>query len=242
VVTEKELQNLLREHDRLVDVLQSLEDGYKSGRVSKTDYELIRMRCEKKLSELEKKLGMPRKVALARRERKAITPPKLVPKRRRPIYLTLSFWLVLVGLVGGVLATAGVFLPWVTYSEVIEDENVVVHETVSGFDFPKRFGPREFPSFKGVSFALLSALIGGSLILLGAIGSLLKVPTGAGIFAGGILAAIGGIWGLVELSKGFTSLVLVNPNISLSVGYGIYMGIAGAVLAIIGLLGLILKE
>jgi hypothetical protein len=46
------------------------------------------------------------------------------------------------------------------------------------------------------------------------------------------------MWGLAKFSEGFASLALADS----SIGSGVYMVVAGAMLAVVGLLGLIVKE
>jgi hypothetical protein len=229
----KERQKLLKERDRLVDVLYSMEEAYLDGWITKKEFERVRRRYLRKLKKVEEKIRIPITRPPPVKKPEAVAPPP------RPTYPTLSFWLIVAGLVGGVLATAGVFFPWVCYSEVMENENLIVREDLSGFDIPRRF--REYPAFEWISFPVLSALVGGSLILLGLIGRLLKMPMGIAVFVGGILAAIGGIWGLAKLSGAIMSLRLVSPEISLSIGSGVYFEIAGAMLAVAGFVGLMLR-
>jgi hypothetical protein len=70
----------------------------------------------------------------------------------------------------------------------------------------------------------------------------LDLRTGAGVFVGGILAAIGGIWGLAKLSGSIRALRPINPDISLSIGLGVYLVVVGAILAVLGFIGLIVRK
>ncbi len=80
-------------------------------------------------------------------------------------------------------------------------------------------------------------LIGGILALVGGIGMVTTKSVGLFLPIGGILALVGGIWGLVDVGKAAVVAIGV-PNMSVSIGDGIYVSIIGAILALIGSLGL----
>lgn len=80
-------------------------------------------------------------------------------------------------------------------------------------------------------------LIGGILALVGGIGMLATKAIGFLLPVGGILALVGGIWGLLDIGNAAIVAIAV-PNMSVSIGDGIYASIIGAILALIGSLGL----
>jgi hypothetical protein len=59
--TRKEVQILIIERDRLVDALRRLEEGRETGDVTKLDYDILQERYEKKLRDVEEKLGLGQK-------------------------------------------------------------------------------------------------------------------------------------------------------------------------------------
>lgn len=61
MTTRKEHHALMMERDRLSDAIKNLEEKYKSGEVSKGDYQLLCDRYERKLKEVEQELGLEKK-------------------------------------------------------------------------------------------------------------------------------------------------------------------------------------
>jgi len=59
--TRKEIQILIIERDRLIDALRRLDEGRETGDVTKLDYDILHDRYEKKLREVEEKLGLGQK-------------------------------------------------------------------------------------------------------------------------------------------------------------------------------------
>lgn len=59
--TRKEIQILIIERDRLVDALRRLDEGRETGEITKLDYDILHDRYEKKLKEVEEKLGLGHK-------------------------------------------------------------------------------------------------------------------------------------------------------------------------------------
>ena len=59
--TRKEIQILIIERDRLIDALRRLDEGRETGDVTKLDYDILYDRYEKKLREVEEKLGLGQK-------------------------------------------------------------------------------------------------------------------------------------------------------------------------------------
>lgn len=96
----------------------------------------------------------------------------------------------------------------------------------------------------GLEGPIVVVLIGGILALTGAIGMLAtKVRTiGLLLPIGGILALAGGIWGHVWATEiaDFVDYLseFLGESTSANPGDGIYMAIVGAILALIGTLGL----
>jgi hypothetical protein len=74
-------------------------------------------------------------------------------------------------------------------------------------------------------------MIGGFVALAGGIDMLIGRGMGFLLPIGGMLALIGGIWGLTDVG-GLAALF------GISTGYGIYVGIIGGILALIGTLSL----
>ena len=60
--TRKEIQILIIERDRLIDALRRLDEGRETGDVTKLDYDILHDRYEKKLREVEEKLGLEEKM------------------------------------------------------------------------------------------------------------------------------------------------------------------------------------
>jgi len=115
--------------------------------------------------------------------------------------------LLIIGLIGGVIAAVGVFLPWVSVS------GFGITVTANGFDASQG---------KVVLLGGVLALIGGLAVLATTMKSL-----GYLIPVGGLVAILGWIWGAADV--GFGNLT----NLS----YGFWACLVGAVLALIGTLG-----
>lgn len=157
-----------------------------------------------------------------------------------------------VGLVGGILATVSVALTWmsISLSRYTASESasasgldIILGSAIHALESPERF-------IMGVGIGLkeiiLVVLIGGILALVGGIGMLLTRVRAIGFLLpiGGILVLAAGIWGLaVVIPKTIVFLEFLTEQIpgssvSASAGYGIYVGIVGAILAVIGSLSL----
>jgi len=121
--------------------------------------------------------------------------------------------IAVVGLIGGILVVAGIFVPWVTDGE-----------SLSGWDLTKATAEG------GIGAKLpYVALVGGILAVVGAIVGLVRpgvTPTG--------LLAIGGILALIGVAHG---LRIVDLTID-STGYGAILVTIGGILAILVTLGL----
>jgi hypothetical protein len=59
--SRKEVQILMIERDRLIDALRRLDERRETGDVTKLDYDILHDRYEKKLREVEEKLGLGQK-------------------------------------------------------------------------------------------------------------------------------------------------------------------------------------
>jgi len=123
--------------------------------------------------------------------------------------------LMIIGLIGGILTTVGVFLPWASATAF----GITV--SASGWD--------------GLSASVsdnpdvLLVLIGGILALIGGLLAVLAVKMKSIAYLiplGGILAIIGWIWS----ATGVTDWSYVS--------YGFYTCLVGAILALIGSMGL----
>jgi len=115
--------------------------------------------------------------------------------------------LLIIGLIGGIIAAVGVFLPWVSVS------GFGITVTVSGFDASQG---------KVVLLGGVLALIGSLAVLATTMKSLSYL-----IPVGGLVAILGWIWGAADV--GFGNLT--------SLSYGFWACLVGAVLALIGTLG-----
>ncbi len=139
----------------------------------------------------------------------------------------------IIGLVGGIIAMVSVALAWVTVSMTVGGRTE--SGGALGIDFLKAGG-------EGTGMGAL-VLVGGILALLGAIGLLIaKRPLGYLLPVGGILALAGGIWCVARCAQlsGVIAQAIqaMGGTVSFDLGYGIYVGIVGAVLALVGSLGL----
>ncbi|TKJ25650.1 MAG: hypothetical protein CEE41_04010 [Hadesarchaea archaeon B3_Hades] len=132
--------------------------------------------------------------------------------------------LLIIGLIGGILAVVGVFLPWIGRSYMggwsaggLSDSGWNLRTTrVISFYSP-------YPALAGGIIALL----GGFALLNG------KRPVGFLLPIGGITAIAGGLWGYFDVSA-YLSRVVTIPELHLSSSYGFYICIVGGVLALIG--------
>jgi membrane associated rhomboid family serine protease len=115
--------------------------------------------------------------------------------------------LLVIGLIGGIIAAVGVFLPWQS----------VLGINISGWDLTA-----------AVSYPYV-ILLGGILALIGALVALVSTVKGVGYLVpiGGLVAILGWIWAAADV--GFGNL----GNLS----YGFWACLVGAVLALIGTLG-----
>jgi hypothetical protein len=233
--TGKKIQSLLSERERLVRAVQDLEADYRSGLVSKTDYELVRERYERKLREVEQGLGIEEAEASREKKREKTLPPRArrlkadFGERRKIISLN---WLSLMGLIGGILAAASVGFAWVTFS----GQGWTV--SYSGVDVARSVG-----IFNIWIIAVGLAGFGGFLATLGAVFSLKSSELIEGGFLlpiGGILAFLGGGLSYLKMSEiiGFLDVYARAADVSISVGQGIYMCVFGAALALLAGLGL----
>lgn len=125
--------------------------------------------------------------------------------------------LVSIGLIGGILAAAGVFLEW--HSEF----------TVLGLGLPSESGwdmaTREVES---VTYPYVT-VIGGVIALIGALAAFGHKTAGYLLPIGGIIALIGWVWAATDV--GDWSLVT----------YGFYVCLTGGILALVGSAGLRVK-
>jgi len=124
--------------------------------------------------------------------------------------------LLIIGLIGGILTTVGVFLPWAS----------AFGYSVSGWD--------ALSASVSNNPDVLLVLIGGILALLGGLIALLAVGMkniGYLIPLGGIIALLGWIWAVANAGtlSGWT--------------YGFYACLVGAILALIGgIMGVLAKK
>lgn len=100
--SKKEIQVILVERDRLIDSIHTLEEKYRSGKVSKEDYQFLRKRYESKLKEVEEKLGVSKAEAMRGKRRKEVAPPRrreveleelAPPREHKPRKKEIKIWL-----------------------------------------------------------------------------------------------------------------------------------------------------
>ncbi len=128
--------------------------------------------------------------------------------------------LAIIGLIGGILATVGVFGTWLT----------TLPGSASGWDLTQ--------GTLGSSLKLpYFVLVGGILAVVGSVLALVKLGAVAKVLLaiGGILALIGVAYGLHMADVGAAMTV---PEISVGADYGTYMVAIGGILAILVTLGL----
>jgi hypothetical protein len=138
--------------------------------------------------------------------------------------------LACIGLIGGILALVGVFAPWATHPVYIESEsvNISAWDTITARDIWWGVG---LPPNIGYEVWAGLALHGAVLALVGTLSALAapksKVPW-AILGLGGVLAIAGSAWGLSD--------IIINGGIAgtLNTGYGLYLTLAGGILALIG--------
>jgi len=144
-----------------------------------------------------------------------------------------------VGLIGGILALVGIFTPWVTASISQLDgsvswtawDSIIEAKIFEGLPMLEREVEREtycLLAFAGSILALLGAL-------LAVFAPAMKMPW-AILVVGGVLAIVGAVWGLSDIETG--SIL----GISVSYGYGLYLTLAGGILAFLAFLGAIVMR
>lgn len=130
--------------------------------------------------------------------------------------------LAALGLVGGTLAAAGVFLPWSTMGGLME---------VTGWGLARGEVEIVGATFRVSVTEIYPWLVlaGGALSLISALGTLaVKTKILKGLLViGGVLAIVGSCWGFLDF--------LGEPEIlRVSIEYGLYLCIVGGVLALLG--------
>ena len=142
----------------------------------------------------------------------------------------------IIGLIGGIMAIGSMALTWGSVSMTVTIPGLpgIGTQTLSasGIDALRAGGESTCVS------ALV--LVGGILALVGGIGTLtqVKVP-GYLLPLGGILALVGGIWAFARMAQvAEVGVAAFGVSISASIGYGIYVAIVGAILALVASLGL----
>jgi hypothetical protein len=140
----------------------------------------------------------------------------------------------IIGLIGGILAAAGVFLSW-AYIE-FEFLGMPKSADIPGWDMAKGEttimgvpvpGPKE-PSPYVV-------LAGGILALVGVFGAVVMRTKKLSILImmGGLIAILGAIWGFSVIQTGTVTFPDIGP-VDSSYGYGLYLCLVGGILALIG--------
>ena len=121
--------------------------------------------------------------------------------------------LLIIGLIGGILTTVGVFLPWMSSTGYSLSGWDVLSASVSDYIYVRLV-------LIGGILALVGGLVMVSPIMVKIIGYLIPL--------GGILAIIGGIWFAVDISSGGWPYVT----------YGYFACLVGGILGLVGGLGL----
>ena len=161
--------------------------------------------------------------------------------------------LVSIGLIGGIITLVGMFIPWATASGSVTfmGQSASVSAEASGWNISRgeihvsmeaagmsssetvdaEPGPQVYPYL---------ALIGSVVTIVGAAMAFGHKTAGYLLVAGGILAIIGAAWGFVDIDTGAITLGVEGMNISAtaSYGYGLYLCLVGAILALVGSAGL----
>jgi hypothetical protein len=137
--------------------------------------------------------------------------------------------LAIIGLIGGILATVGVFGTWMTMSMM------GVEQSASGWDLARGTGAAGGLSLKLPYVALVGGILAvvGSVLVFVKLGAVTKVL----LAIGGILALIGVAYGLVVADAG-AAIAGAVPGVSMGAGYGAYLVVIGGILAILVTLGL----
>lgn len=150
--------------------------------------------------------------------------------------------LLVIGLIGGILAIAGVFTAWATMdmSGTLMGETISVSVSVSGMDMARGemtvMGTTQ--SVPSESYPYI-ALAGGILALIGALGVLASPglrKLGILLAIGGILAIVGAGWGFSDIETGTISVIGLTASVGY--GYGLYLCLIGGILGLVGVLGL----
>lgn len=133
--------------------------------------------------------------------------------------------LTYIGLLGGIIAIVGLFLAWASVTFTGGTVDITGFNLVTGsitvMGIPVSIGT--------MGYAVL-ALVGGIIALIGGIGLLVgKRAIGFLLPIGGLLAIVGGGWGLADVAN-----AIAVTGATLSVGYGIYICIVGGIMALIG--------
>ena len=117
--------------------------------------------------------------------------------------------LIIIGLVGGIIAMVGVVLPWVS---------------VSGFGITVSSSGMDANQGKILLLGGILALVGGIVVL-----AVKNAPSAVGylIPVGGIIALLSWLWAGADVGFG---------NIS-NFAYGFWIALVGAILALVGTLG-----
>ena len=144
----------------------------------------------------------------------------------------------IIGLIGGIMAIGSMALTWGSASVTV---------SVLGYTYATSAESSGIDALRaGGESACMSALVlvGGILALVGGIGTLAakKVP-GYLLPLGGILALAGGIWAFARIAQvagavAEAAAAVAGVSVSASIGYGVYVAIVGAILALVASLGL----
>jgi len=126
--------------------------------------------------------------------------------------------LLIIGLIGGILATIGVFLPWASW----------------GYEWSEPWSESGW-GLRGEMNSPYLALAGGIIALLGGFALLKgKRPVGFLLPMGGIIAIAGGAWGYFDVSAYLSQIEPGAFELFSGFDYGFYVCTAGGILALIG--------
>jgi hypothetical protein len=139
-------------------------------------------------------------------------------------------------LIAGVLVLVGIILPWLTFKWDAGDLFANLSVNISGWDLVTGTGDID----EGAKTYAILAFAGSIVLLLGAVWAFIDPEmrfAWAMTIVGGVLAAVGSVWGWSDLSD-FVAAGASTPGASLDYGIGLYLALAGGIAGLIaGLYG-----
>ncbi|MBS3815395.1 MAG: hypothetical protein KGY45_02380 [Hadesarchaea archaeon] len=239
------MTDLESKRDEIIEKIERLEREHETGEITDLDYRIVRKRLEEKLRKIRKKLGeVPEEEIEEVKEKEKeeegkesedeVSELKKHEKREVRFKSFAPLWLFVLGTMGGLLTIISLGLPWLSGSA----EGIT--KSVTGWWIGANLSKQ---AAAGLSFfSPLIMFFGGAIAFMGGIGMCIERGMEFELPLGGFTILISGIWGLSEMPKiaEITSQA-VNSSIEFSVSYGVYIGLIGGLLALIGTLGLMLE-